>query len=362
MNTLQTLLALVVLIYVLSVIVQALQEAFKGLYKSKTKTMEKAITDFMGAHLTLPQVRTALQQRGLDLPALENFNKEDFRHLLDGIQGLEPQLQGIVADAQATFEQKKDNIAAAFEAARAKFQVSYTKHNKIWVLIFSAIVVLALNANLIFLYQELAADQAMSQAIATTADKLIHSQGKEAAEASDGANKKTAQGKGTQSEEKPPSAGNSATQPPQKSATPQKTRQGVGQKQGESQAGTAPPMKQGSDLAGSQPGKTNSQQKDVCSQQSSSTDLAQDYKGTRDCVKKLLDKYPILVRWSPDEKGLHGWVAQLTEDTGEGWPQTIMGLLLMWILVSLGAPFWNDVLKGMTGVNNALNTGGKKTS
>ena len=33
----------------------------------------------------------------------------------------------------------------------------------------------------------------------------------------------------------------------------------------------------------------------------------------------------------------------------------------MGTLVSLGAPFWNDVLKGMMGVNNALNAGGKKT-
>jgi hypothetical protein len=35
-------------------------------------------------------------------------------------------------------------------------------------------------------------------------------------------------------------------------------------------------------------------------------------------------------------------------------------LFLMGLLVSLGAPFWNDVLKGMMGVNNALNTNGKK--
>jgi hypothetical protein len=28
----------------------------------------------------------------------------------------------------------------------------------------------------------------------------------------------------------------------------------------------------------------------------------------------------------------------------------------MGILVSLGAPFWNDILKGMMGVNNALNS------
>jgi hypothetical protein len=30
-------------------------------------------------------------------------------------------------------------------------------------------------------------------------------------------------------------------------------------------------------------------------------------------------------------------------------------------LVSLGAPFWNDVLKGISGLNNQLNSPGKGT-
>jgi len=39
-----------------------------------------------------------------------------------------------------------------------------------------------------------------------------------------------------------------------------------------------------------------------------------------------------------------------------GGPQTIIGLLLMIGLVSLGAPFWNDVLKSASGANNELNS------
>jgi hypothetical protein len=137
MSTLQTLMALVVLIFVLSVIVQAVQEFLKSLLKTKADTMKKTIQQFMGAHLTLPQVEGALKERGLDITALEHFNKDDFRHLLDGIDFLEPQLGGIVCSAAATFEQKKDNIAAAYEAARASVQKTYTTRNKIFALVIS---------------------------------------------------------------------------------------------------------------------------------------------------------------------------------------------------------------------------------
>jgi hypothetical protein len=119
MSTLQTLLALVVLIFVLSVIVQAVQEVIKSLANTKANTMEQMIVRFMGDHLTLKQVKDALQERGLDLTALENFSKDDFRHLLDGIKFESTQIQGIVAKEVATAEEAKDSIAASYEAARA---------------------------------------------------------------------------------------------------------------------------------------------------------------------------------------------------------------------------------------------------
>src|SRR5580658_5644018 len=107
MTTFQTLLALVVFIFALSVIVQAVQEVIKSLANTKANTMAQMVVKFMGTHLTLAQVQGALEKRGLDITALENFNKDDFRSLLDGIEFLDPQLQGIVANADATLDQKK---------------------------------------------------------------------------------------------------------------------------------------------------------------------------------------------------------------------------------------------------------------
>jgi hypothetical protein len=107
----------------------------------------------------------------LDITALDHFSKEEFRILLDGINFEGTQLQGLVAKEQATLEEAKDHVAAAFEGARAKFQRVYAIKNKKFAALISFLVVLALNANPIMIYEELAADQVMAQAIVGRAEK-----------------------------------------------------------------------------------------------------------------------------------------------------------------------------------------------
>jgi hypothetical protein len=253
----QTLLAVVVLIFALSVMVQAVQEVVKSLLDTKSDVMAKTLTKFMGDLLTVPQIKGALAVRGLDLTALENFNKDDFRHLLNGIDFSNQALKGLLANVDATLEQKKDNIAAAYDAALASFQKAYTSKNKWFAVAISFAVVLSLNANLLLLYEEVAADQVMSQAIVGKAAGML----------------------------------------------------------------AADPAASGGSLEDS-------------------------YRSGRKTVGDAIAKLPPLVRDSSYPK-----------DFSERPAAAILGLLLMAILVSLGAPFWNDVLKGMTGLNNSLNTG-----
>ena len=272
MGTLQTLLALVGLIYVLCVIVQAVQEVTKSFLNTKAKTMAQTIKQFMGSRLPLADVEKALDARGLDITALEHFNRDDFRHLLDGIELLAPKLKGIVAGGAATFDQEKDNVAAAFDAMRARFQAAYTRKNKLIAIAFSFGVVLALNANLIAVYEQLAADQVMAQAIAGKAEKATCSQN-------------------------------------QKQATVT----------------------------------------------SSADDFDTIYRTNRDCIQTVLKDYPILVRW---HKVNGSWMPM----GAGGILPALAGLVVMGGLVSMGAPFWNDILKGFTGLNNTLNSNNKKVT
>jgi hypothetical protein len=244
-------------------IVQFLQEGVKAVLGTKAKTMETVIATFMGTNVLTPeQVKVALKNRGFEtLAALEHFNKEDFRSLLDTIPFTSDQIKQVsqvLGTADANLNQFKDHAEASYDAAIAKFQRLYAANNKKWVIGISFGVVLALNASVVKMYEILAIDPAMEQAIAATASSVGQS----------------SQGGGSQA------------------LDPEKTRQAI----------------------------------------------------TRE-----LHAYPILLR-------------TMEYPTDVKHPANDFGLILMGLLVSLGAPFWNDILKGMTGVNNALNTGGPKTS
>ncbi|HTS08283.1 MAG TPA: hypothetical protein VMP68_22115 [Candidatus Eisenbacteria bacterium] len=261
MGMLQTLLALVVLIYVLCVIVQGVQEVLKSFLNTKATIMARTLFNFMGEHLLTPeQIATALKMRGFDsLAALEHFSKDDFRSLIDTIPFTDQQAQ-ILADAKTTAEQFKDHAAASYDAAMAKFQKSYAANNKKWVIGVSFGVVLLLNASVIKMYEVLAVDQKLSQTIAGTTSSV--------------------------------------------------TQQSPG--------------------GGLQP-----------------VDLDAAYSKSRQVITDDFQKYPILLR-----------TKQYPIDIQD--PLNDFGLIIMGILVSLGAPFWNDILKGTMGLNNVLNTAAKK--
>jgi len=267
MSTFQTLISLVLLIYILSVIVQAIQEFIKTVSSTKAAVMEKTIDKFMGDSLPLSEVKQALEGRGLNLTALENFDRDDFGHLLDGIDFNEGNLKDIVKPAGPTVDQIKDNIAGSYEAFRTTFQQAYTKRNKLFVFGISFLVVFVLNTNLIPLYEQISADQSVRQVLVNKATLL------------------------------------QAAQPPKNSE-------------------------------GQSPG-----------------DLVATVQNTRDAITKDLQDYPILLR-----------TLKFGDDHKHHPYTQFAGLLIMGLLVSLGAPFWNDVLKGMTGMNNALNRNGKKAS
>lgn len=265
MSTVQSLTAIVALIFALSVVVQIIQEFVKALLQTKADAMKTAVEKFMGASLTVPQVKKALGDRGLDLTALEDLRPEEFRHLLNAIPFEAKQLQGVLAKADAQADEVKDSIAASYNAALALFQEIYTKRNKLIALVLSVVVVILLNANIIILYENVSADPAAQQAIL---DKV-------------------------------------------KSVD-----------------------------AGQQKADPSCKEDDItCAYQKSRNDIA-----------TVLKKEPILIRTS-----------KYAEDYGDGKYARLFGLLIMAGLVSLGAPFWNDVLKSATGVNNALNGNAKRT-
>jgi hypothetical protein len=266
MNTLQSITAAIALIFVLSVVVQAVQEFIKDFLNTKPNAMMQALDEFMGNYLNSADVQNALRVRGLDLTALEKFSTSDFRNLLDAIPFQQQLLEGIVQNATASLDQIKDNIAGAFQGALARFNKIYTKKNKKIAVLLSMVVVFVLNANIIILYQEISADPSAQQVILEKVKTIDAGQGK------------------------------------------------------------ADPSCNESEI--------------TCA-----------YQKSRDDISEALQKEPILFRTLKYGSDYGSWAKCFL----------LFGVLIMGALVSLGAPFWNDVLKGAAGVNNAFNGNAKQS-
>jgi hypothetical protein len=274
MNTLQSLTAVIALIFVLSVIVQAIQEFIKDFLQTKPKAMMQALNEFMGDMLNAADVKQALGVRGLDVTALESFSPSDFRDLLDAIpfdQQQQQAVQKLVHGGQASLDKIKDSIAGAYQGALARFQKIYEGKNKRIAAVLSMVLVLILNANVIFHYESISADPATQQAIMSKVQTIVS-------------------------------------------------------------ANAIANARSGDDAA------------------AQARALKESYQATRDQIATVLNTDTMLVR-----------TKLYPNDFRSHWLKTILGLSLMGALVSLGAPFWNDILKGATGVNNAFNGNGKKS-
>jgi len=273
MNTLQSLTVVIATIFALSVIVQATQEFIKDFLQTKPRAMMQALSEFMGDMLNAADVKQALSVRGLDVTALESFSPSDFRDLLDAIPFNQQQLQTVqrlVHGDQVSLDKIKDNIAGAYQGALARFQKIYQSKNKRIAALLSLILVLLLNANVIFLYESISADPATQQAIMSKVQTIVLAD----------------------------------------------TKANASSVEAEAQTRA----------------------------------LKESYQATRDQIAAVLNTDAMLVRTKlyPDDFSGH-------------WLKTIFGLSLMGALVSLGAPFWNDILKGATGINSAFNGNGKKS-
>jgi hypothetical protein len=79
--------------------------------------------------------------------------------------------------------------------------------------------------------------------------------------------------------------------------------------------------------------------------------LGDTYTQSRKQISQVMQDYPVLLRTSQYPLEFH-----------DNPFKCLFGLLIMIGFVSLGAPFWNDVLKSMMGINNVLNTNGSASS
>lgn len=312
LEILDSLIATITVVLVLSLIVQAVQQIIKQAWSFKSKYMERELLamfqqqllpstkvfenekriDLRPIGLKARQVRkdepdikylVALLRNKLaaigynDLSLLETMKKDEVVDLLDLIsKDLDEELKTAAADIIEKGRKVKEAIGKAkkdvedwYDLTLKAFQDHYERRMKIWSYVLSFVVVVGLNSNLFDIYKEFSTNRALRESAIALGSKI--------------------------------------TSMPRDSVI-------VREKDGKS---------------------------DTTVVAKSADEVKKEIKKNVDDVKAMLDDESFqIMRWG--------------KSGTESWPVQALGWLSMTLLVGLGAPFWYDFLKTIMGIKNSL--------
>ena len=369
LSTLDTVIAMVIVLLMLSLIVQAIQSLIKKLFKLKSRIVLNSLTDLFKyikdeavASAETKELVKRVQDEFAKLgrvsfwknPIVESIEKEDLAKILGKI---EPNI-----------EAKADEW---FDLVKRSFEERYTRHMKTFAVIISIGVVIYLNADFFRIYQSIAHDDVQRS--------LIVSKGQAILDAAKEAEKQSS------AEAKPAASVATPTPTPAGVSSPRTQRPQV--------AVASPPPSQPTPSPKTSP--TPDEAKEVTDAANQVSGLMSSYeqfgfaplsrdqiktwiasvrgetqvrdaKGRilnkenevieKNCVELDKDGKPIL----KDGKAVECQPAWREMTSDEWWAsrradlQTLVGWALMILLLSVGAPFWEDTLSSLFGMKNLL--------
>lgn len=201
LEILDALIATAAVVLGLSLIVQAVQQIIKQLLSMKSSYMERELVMMFLPDETLKnlsekwgtfkrkiipdwklfreissedreivdELKLKLQSIGYkDLEVLEQMGAGQFRAIIREL----PLFAGQDPGAEGPLRKALDDVNAWFDATKQAFQDHYERKMKVWALCLSALVVIAVNANLFEVYRELSTNKALRDAAITMGQQL----------------------------------------------------------------------------------------------------------------------------------------------------------------------------------------------
>lgn len=215
LETLDALIATVGVVFVLSLIVQAVQQIIKQLFSFKSRYMERELMSLFGAEkgtflgrtfaLTdLPAPLAAMVTRGSeqnatitqlidglkrqlaglgynDLSLLETIGQPEFQRILTVVaDGLKPAGKtALLSDegkaAKAAIDKALKGAGEWFDLTLRSFQDHYERRMKLWAYLLSFILVSAMNADLFDVYREFQSSRVLRQSALQATAGLVES-------------------------------------------------------------------------------------------------------------------------------------------------------------------------------------------
>jgi hypothetical protein len=364
-RTLDTVIAMVVVLVVLSMIVQALQSLIKKVFKLKSRTVTKSLTDLLkyskgesvvslDTKTLVAEVRKQFGKLGWlsfwKRPIVESFSKDDLIKILSEI---EPEANDLKAKAEAWF----DTVWRGFDER-------YARHMKSLTVVISILVVVYLNANFFRVYQSIVHNDVQRSLIVSKGADILASAKKQTEEEA----KATATSTSTPTPTPTPrtrltksAAANLEPNQPTPTPTPVATPTPDDAKAIEEAARRVSDYVSTYEQFGFSP-VTWDQVGTWFASVEGQTQV-RDAKGRilnkanqvieRNCTALDKDGKPIMdnVDCQPAWRAMtdHEWWASRGQDF-----QVLIGWALMTLLLSVGAPFWEDTLSSLFGIKNLL--------
>jgi hypothetical protein len=324
LSVLDVIISIVVVLLVLSLIVQSIQSLLKKLLKLKSSIVFDSMEDLFKYIDTQTLVNTTPKQLVADVTAqFKKLGRVSFikkNPMLDSISKAD--LQKILARLHG--DKLKAEVDNWFDTVMQGFEERYTRHMKTVALLVSFAVVILLNANFFNIYRNIADSDIKRAEILQRGEALLDRL--KAQEAGGDQTKPAA----------PPPATPTPTPPGKSKATP--SLGGVS-----SSTSPTPP-----NTAGDQAPQSNAEIKEEIRKNAQETQqYVNQYKG--------LGFTPL--RWQQisdffESKG--AWAGKSATDKFMHGLRVLLGWTIMALLLSVGAPFWQDTLESLFGLKGLI--------
>ncbi len=322
-GALDTIIAIVIVLLVLSLIVQSIQSFVKKLLKMKSRVVFDSMEDLFNYIDTktlvgktpkelVADVTTEFEALGrvsliLKNPVLDSIAKGDLQKILAKLHG----------------DKLRDKVEDWFDTVMQSFDERYARHMKTIALVIALVVVIVLNANFFKVYQSISGSDTLRAAIVAQGPAILKQ-----AEAANAANKAA---ESQQAKSTPTPTPN----PPAKGAAPPKTGSTVS-----NPPPTNPAVTPNDDAAAK-----------------SKQELAQGIKQLQGLVGQAegLGLKPLTLKKVSDFVSGSGDYATVPADKRFTYAlEVLLGWTIMALLLSVGAPFWQDTLESLFGIKNLL--------
>ena len=347
-GALNTIIAVVIVLLLLSLIVQSIQSLIKKIFKMKSNVFLNSIVDLFEyvdsktltgktpqelVDLVKEEFRKLGRETLLGNVMFDSISKEDFLKIVDKIVRTHPEMKAGIDPKQIQNELRK-----WFETVMQGFNERYTRHMKSTAVVIAFVLVVILNANFFSVYRNIATSDMLRARILSAGSQLQKPNADENTEATKVSPNRQPTPR--------PTASSAA-------AKPRSSPANVAGTSAQNEQPCPPELEPCPSPAAARADQRHKEAADNLKENAKEIqDYMNDYKG--------FGFAPLRPQQVSDFLGAHGvWQGSAWSTRSAHGAKVLLGWLIMTVLLSVGAPFWQDALESLFGLKGLIRKKGE---